>query len=526
MCDVAQLRYHRRTIRGLHNWLAELLPFSVGPFMRRALCSFGLWGLALVACSSNHDVADGGHDTVLPAGCGDGIKNNAEACDGTDLGSATCATATAPGWTGVVSCTSTCDINVAGCNPPTTAWKAITDAANWSTFDLGTLFPGAKGYATSVFDGKFLYLIPSNNGAPDGVVTRYDTTGGFGASGSWSTFDVSTVNAAAKGFGGGAFDGKYLYLVPYNNGAYDGVIARYDTTATFGDSNAWAAFDLSTVDPNARGYIRSVFDGRYLYLVPHYNGAYHGTVARFDSQNPAGFTGAAAWSTFDIGAVNVHLKGFLGGTFDGRYLYLAPYYDGTAYDGVVARYDSQSTTGFADAGSWTYFDLATVNPNGVGYYSITFDGRYVYLGQYYDGTAMVPNYGGVMARYDTQATFSAGSSWQTFDVSSINANARGFIGATYDGRFVYFSPHYNGAYDGIVTRFDTTAGGFASPASWSMFDTSTLSASGVGFAGAGFDGKYVYMIPNTNATTALGVVVRFESKSPSWMPRGWSVAFD
>jgi hypothetical protein len=98
---------------------------------------------------------------------------------------------------------------------------------------------------------------------------------------------------------------------------------------------------------------------------------------------------------------------------------------------------------------------------------------------------------------------------------------------------VYFTPHYNGLtataalnYSGLVTRFDTTAGGFASPASWSMFDTSTLSASGVGYDGAGFDGKYVYMIPNTNSTTALGVIVRFESKTPSWMPRGWSVAFD
>jgi antitoxin component YwqK of YwqJK toxin-antitoxin module len=491
--------------------------------MRRALCIFGL----LVACSGNHEVADGGHDTVVPVGCGDGIKNNAEACDGTDLGSATCATATAPGWTGVVSCTSACEVNVAGCNPPTTVWKAITDGANWSTFDLGTLFPGAKGYAASVFDGKYLYLIPNNNGAPDGVVARYDTTGGFGASGSWSTFDVSTVNPSAKGFQGGAFDGKYLYLVPYNNGAYNGVAARFDTTATtFGDPNAWATFDLSTVDPNALGYVRSVYDGRYLYLVPHYNGAYHGVVARYDTHSPAGFTGAAAWSTFDLSTVNAHAKGFLGAAFDGRYLYLAPYYDGVAYSGVVARYDTQSTTGFAAAASWTFFDLATVNANGVGFYAVTFDGRYLYLGQYYDGTATVPAYGGTMARYDTQATFGAAASWQTFDVSTINNSARGFLGATFDGRFVYFTPHYNGAYSGIVTRFDTTASGFAAPASWSMFDTSTLSASGVGFDGAGFDGQYVYMIPNTNATTPLGVVVRFQAKSPSWMPRGWSVAFD
>src|SRR5262245_51480414 len=34
----------------------------------------------------------------------------------------------------------------------------------------------------------------------------------------WAAFDVSTVNPKAKGFIGAGFDGRYLYLVPYNNG--------------------------------------------------------------------------------------------------------------------------------------------------------------------------------------------------------------------------------------------------------------------------------------------------------------------
>src|SRR5262249_37233638 len=145
----------------------------------------------------------------------------------------TCATAAAPGWVGVVACTAACRVNIAGCNPPTTTWQSMTDGANWTLFDVSLVFPGAKGLMGAVFDGHYLYFVPNSNGAADGLAVRYDTTAGFGSSASWQTFDVSTVEPLAKGFQGGAFDGRYVYFVPYNNGAYDGVVARYDTQAPF-----------------------------------------------------------------------------------------------------------------------------------------------------------------------------------------------------------------------------------------------------------------------------------------------------
>ena len=49
--------------------------------------------------------------------------------------------------------------------------------------------------------------------------------------------------------------------------------------------------------------------------------------------------------------------------FDGRYVYLVPYYNGTTYHGVVTPFDTQAPNGFADAGSWSTFDVATVNGN-------------------------------------------------------------------------------------------------------------------------------------------------------------------
>src|SRR4051812_22014573 len=110
-------------------------------------------GLALIvvaACGGGGQQAVDA--TITPPGCGDGVKSATEACDQTDLGGATCASAAAPGWLGVVSCTATCQVNIAGCNTPTTAWHPMTDSANWSSFDVATLYPGAKGFASAAFD--------------------------------------------------------------------------------------------------------------------------------------------------------------------------------------------------------------------------------------------------------------------------------------------------------------------------------------------------------------------------------------
>jgi hypothetical protein len=71
----------------------------------------------------------------------------------------------------------------------------------------------------------------------------------------------------------------------------------------------------------------------------------------------------------------------------------------------------------------------------------------------------------------------------------------------------------------VVARFDTTAS-FGTATSWSTFDTSSLGA-GVGqFAGAVFDGEYLYLAPATS-----GVVVRFDARSPPALPAGQSGSF-
>lgn len=396
-----------------------------------------------------------------------------------------------------------------------TPYHDMTNAAYWSSFDL-TSVSGDERFQGAAFDGRYLYFAPFGdvNYTPGGRVTRFDTTASFTSASSWSTFDTTTVNANAKGFVGAAFDGRYLYLVPCQTDATtrDGVVTRYDTTASFAAPASWSTFDTTSVNPNAKGFIGGTFDGRFLYLVPYYNGNYDGVAARYDTT--ADFAASSSWSTFDISSVNPKANGFDMAAFDGRYVYYVPLLSVAGIDGVVARYDTASS--FASAASWSTLDTTTVDTSAKGFQGVAFDGRYLYLGPYDNGT-----YDGVVARYDTAGSFTAIASWSTFDTASVNPGARGFNSAAFDGRYVYLGPYDNGDYDGVVARYDTTAT-FAASASWSTFDATTVNANAKAFEAAAFDGRYVYFVPNGGT-----VVVRFDARDPPSMPKlpGWNGSF-
>ena len=109
------------------------------------------------------------------------------------------------------------------------------------------------GRCGAVFDGRFVYMPQKSVSASiTGAITRYDTQSAFTDLAAWSTFDVATTNPKARGFAGANFDGRSLYLVPawFGNGQsfgfYDGVTARYDTKADFFTAASWQTFDTSS----------------------------------------------------------------------------------------------------------------------------------------------------------------------------------------------------------------------------------------------------------------------------------------
>jgi hypothetical protein len=388
-------------------------------------------------------------------------------------------------------------------------------SSSWSTFNTESLGPNASGFAGGTFDGRYVYLAPYTNM----VAVRYDTHSSYTEQTSWSKFDTTklfdTADAgipdpeAGPGFDAGpptyefygsVFDGRYVYLLPGGFGL-PSVAVRYDTTEAFPTMSSWESYDLSKLaGGQAYGFGGGAFDGTYVYMVPNYTSIF----ARYDTKES--FSGAG-WSTFDLSTLGdggAGANSFTGAIFDGRYLYLLPGYGET----VVMRFDTQGTIN--SPASWSSFDTSQVNMNDLyGFSGGAFDGRYIYL---------VPDGNGIVVRYDVTQTFGDVVAWSFFNTSLVKTGSGGFFGGAFDGRYVYLVPEYKGltlAPSGEVYRYDST-GNFFDTTAWSTFETQPLD-NAMGFMGAVFDGQYMYFVPSTSAAIG-GIVPRFDARTPPHMP--------
>ncbi|MFK8026290.1 MAG: FG-GAP-like repeat-containing protein [Ilumatobacter sp.] len=396
----------------------------------------------------------------------------------------------------------------------------FTDVAAWTSYDPGAdgVGVGADAFDRAIFDGRYLYFPPGGaGGTKRGEVLRLDTTSDFGAPGSWTAYDpgANGVGVDPDGYRGGAFDGRYVYFAPADNGGGGhGEVLRLDTTAGFSTVGAWSTFDPGSngVGTEPDGYVGAAFDGRYVYFAPASNGSgQHGEVLRLDTT--AGFSTVGAWSTFDPGASGVgnDPDGYEGVVFDGRHLYFVPWNNGSSAHGEVLRFDT--TAAFDATTSWLAFDPGA---NGVGldadgYAGAVFDGRHVYFTPANNG----PGSFGEILRLDTAAQFDDATSWTAFDpgANAVGTDPDGYVGGAFDGRYVYFSPGNNGTdFHGEVLRLDTT-GDFGTAGSWSTFDPAGagVGADPVGFRGAASDGRHVYFVPAVNSGGQHGEVLRYDT---------------
>ncbi len=212
-------------------------------------------------------------------------------------------------------------------------------------------------FCGAVFDGQYVYFVPSvGYGALEHA--RFNTklhpsiTDSFADANAWELVHVTTVGSGAAGFFGGAFDGRYVYYVPF----VGTVVARFDTRsdAGFADTSAWDSFDLTPLaTPSPTGFQGGAFDGRFVYLVPTTttpNGDWTSNpravadagvppLVRYDTFDPQ-FTDAQAWQTFDLQGVDPGVAGFTGAIFDGKFLYLVP-----AQGSTFLRFDARDPDG-------------------------------------------------------------------------------------------------------------------------------------------------------------------------------------
>lgn len=414
-------------------------------------------------------------------------------------------------------------------------------ADSWTFFDTNTLPTKATAgqFAGGAFDGRYVYFAPSANG----LVVRVDTSSSadFTKTAAWSTFDTMTIPglgaSAPRAFAGAAFDGRFVYFVPHAaTAAFGGVVARYEVSGEFTSAAAWSTFDMSTLSadggPSTKGFSGAVSDGRYLYFVPFQNDAGpYGRVVRFDTTPvdagvsllptlDAGLdagpdTGAPSvstfalpnlWSTFDIASASSAALGFVGGAFDGTWVYFVPDDNGgpvnAGLSAVLARYRADAS--FAAASNWTSIDMTTMNGLAFGFSGGAFDGRYLYF---------VPHGRTVALRYDTRAARIDGqTAWSAYDVSrqAPDAASVAYYGAAFDGRFVYLVPSAAGF--GTVVRYDTL-GTFDADCAWSSLDLTQTNPAAAGYTGAVFDGEFLYLLPHAN-----GVVARFDARTPAALP--------
>jgi len=357
-----------------------------------------------------------------------------------------------------------------------------TMSANTINFlDTTALSDGSRDFTGALFDGIYVYFVPGQiDGVPSGTVSCYDTRLPFASISSYACFDLSKVNSNCVGFWGALYDERYVYFIPYSSG----VVARYDTTQLFSATASYTAFDTAALSTYSQGFIGGVFDGRYIYFSPNnVNGINSGTVTRYDTESS--FTAIGSYSCFDLATVNSNNLGFVGAAFDGRYVYFVPNNSNTS--GIVVQYDTSKP--FGGASSYTIFDLTDINTNCVGFYNAVFDGAYVYF---------VPNKGGtsgLAVRFDTTQPFTSILAYQTFDTAAVSSQSLGFAGAAFDNRYVYFIPGQPNS--GEITRYDTTLP-FNNVSSYSFIDTAAINSNSVQFMGAAYDGRYLFLAPAAN----------------------------
>ena len=150
--------------------------------------------------------------------------------------------------------------------------------------------------------------------------------------------------------------------------------------------------------------------------------------------------------------------------------------------------------------AFSAYDAGTTDGlNTRGYFGAVFDGRYIYFCPIRDQQDRGSVHGRVL-RCDTQGEFNDPAAWEAYDASYTDGlHSAGFYGGAFDGRYVYFNPRDAGkTHHSRLLRYDTR-GSFKDSSSWEAHDAE-FPHSGQGLA---FDGQYLYFCPGyTQAKTA------------------------
>jgi len=150
-----------------------------------------------------------------------------------------------------------------------------------------------------------------------------------------------------------------------------------------------------------------------------------------------------------------------------------------------------------------------------GFYGAIFDGRFIYYCPIRHREDRRTVHGCVL-RYDTHRDFRDHDAYRAYDAGHTDGLVtKGFYGAAFDGRHLFFIPRDDGhVHHSRFLRYDT-CGDFCDGASWRAHDAQHPHS----FQGAAFDGRYIYCCPGYTKPVsapfgddeASGVVMRLDT---------------
>ena len=316
-------------------------------------------------------------------------------------------------------------------------------------------------------------------------------------------FNLASINASYTGFQGGCYDGdRYIYFITYAGAAYAGYFGRYDTWADHGTSGSYSFLDLTTMSSNYKGFRGCCFDGRYVYLNVYFNGSRGHWWLRYDTT--ASFA-TGNITAFDLHGISSNAEGYESICFDGRYIYGIPRYSENygGFSGYLIRYDT--TASFTAAGSYASKDIGAIDASYVGWSSGCFDGRYLYMAAYGDNSSNA-----YILRYDTIASFTVNGSYEVLDIKSLDTDMMNLGKMCFDGQNIYISSledTSNNDYGGVF-KYDTTKEFVVS--NFEFKDLGSINAAYVYYSDVNFDGRYIYFCPK-GVDAAQGNLVVYDT---------------
>ena len=355
---------------------------------------------------------------------------------------------------------------------------------NVQSFDMSGVSPYAYGFGGMCFDGKYIYFVPNNNiSVTDGLFIRYDINKQFNNNTAYETFDLTTLNANCKGFGGCCIAYPYIYLfstfiaetVPI---VYDTNIVRYDMRLPFNNSSSYLVFDMVNVSTDLYQLYGGIYDGdSYIYFMANNTTLDKSYLIQYNInlgfQNP---------SSYQYTEINPNNNNYPSMAFDGQFIYIIP-----NSGSILFKYDT--TVVFGSAGLYQ-FDLSTLNASVSNMSYGCFDGRYLYLSC---GST------GYIVKYDTTKDFTQSTNYSIYQLSNNTYQC-----CLFDGRFVYFMGTFSTGTTptGDITYYDITQS-FTDSNSYKSINMTLSNEALLGFGSCICDGKYIYVATSYNISEVL-----------------------